>query len=231
MDSQTIARNIERVKATIADACRRSGRRPEDVRLIAVTKYVGIDTTRAVLDLGIEHIGENRVQEAVPKYDKLGSRGTWHFIGHLQSNKVKNVLGRFTYIHSLDRHSLAKEIQKRAAKRAMTVNCLLQVNVSGEKSKFGLAPSELVEFAKEVAEMSNIRIVGLMTMAPFVDNPEEVRPVFRELRSLRDQLYRLELPQVGKLKLSMGMSNDYTVAIEEGATMVRLGSVLVGRES
>lgn len=231
MDSQTIARNIERVKATIADACRKSGRRPEDVRLIAVTKYVGIDTTRAVLDLGIEHIGENRVQEAVPKYDKLGSRGTWHFIGHLQSNKVKNVLGRFTYIHSLDRHSLAKEIQKRAAKRAMTVNCLLQVNVSGEKSKFGLAPSELVEFAKEVAEMSNIRIVGLMTMAPFVDNPEEVRPVFRELRSLRDQLYRLELPQVGKLELSMGMSNDYTVAIEEGATMVRLGSVLVGRES
>lgn len=231
MDSQTIARNIERVKATIADACRKSGRRPEDVRLIAVTKYVGIDTTRAVLDLGIEHIGENRVQEAVPKYDKLGSRGTWHFIGHLQSNKVKNVLGRFTYIHSLDRHSLAKEIQKRAAKRAMTVNCLLQVNVSGEKSKFGLAPSELVEFAKEVAEMSNIRIVGLMTMAPFVDNPEEVRPVFRELRSLRDQLYRLELPRVGKLELSMGMSNDYTVAIEEGATMVRLGSVLVGRES
>src|SRR5690606_4641495 len=144
---------------------------------------------------GIEHIGENRVQEAVPKYDKLGSRGTWHFIGHLQSNKVKNVLGRFTYIHSLDRYSLAKEMQKRAAKRAMTVNCLLQVNVSGEKSKFGLAPSELVEFAKEVAEMSNIRIVGLMTMAPFVDNPEEVRPVFRELRSLRDQLYRLELPQ------------------------------------
>lgn len=231
MDSQTIARNIERVKATISDACRRSGRRPEDVRLIAVTKYVGIDTTRAVLDLGIEHIGENRVQEAVPKYDKLGSRGTWHFIGHLQSNKVKNVLGRFTYIHSLDRHSLAKEIQKRAAKRAMTVNCLLQVNVSGEKSKFGLAPSELVEFAKEVAEMSNIRIVGLMTMAPFVDNPEEVRPVFRELRSLRDQLYRIELPRVGKLELSMGMSNDYTVAIEEGATMVRLGSVLVGRES
>lgn len=231
MDSQTIARNIERVKATIADACRKSGRRPEDVRLIAVTKYVGIDTTRAVLDLGIEHIGENRVQEAVPKYDKLGSRGTWHFIGHLQSNKVKNVLGRFTYIHSLDRHSLAKEIQKRAAKRAMTVNCLLQVNVSGEKSKFGLAPSELVEFAKEVADMSNIRIVGLMTMAPFVDNPEEVRPVFRELRSLRDQLYRLELPRVGKLELSMGMSNDYTVAIEEGATMVRLGSVLVGRES
>ena len=113
----------------------------------------------------------------------------------------------------------------------MTVNCLLQVNVSGEKSKFGLAPSELVEFAKEVAEMSNIRIVGLMTMAPFVDNPEEVRPVFRELRSLRDQLYRLELPRVGKLELSMGMSNDYTVAIEEGATMVRLGSVLVGRES
>lgn len=230
MDRETLVRNYDQVKANIAEACRKSGRRPEDVQLIAVTKYVGLETTRAVLDIGIEHIGENRVQEAVPKYEELGERGTWHFIGHLQRNKVKDVLGRFTYIHSLDRHSLAKELSKRAKQRDLTVNCLLQVNVAGEESKFGLAPGELTEFARAVAEMPHLRIVGLMTMAPFVDNPEEVRPVFRQLRSLRDELYALELPHIGVLELSMGMSNDYTVAVEEGATIVRLGSVLVGRE-
>lgn len=231
MDRETLINNYDQVKANIVEACRKSGRRPEDVQLIAVTKYVGLETTRAVLDIGIEHIGENRVQEAVPKHEQLGERGTWHFIGHLQSNKVKNVLGRFTYIHSLDRYSLAKEINKRAKQRDMAVKCLLQVNVAGEESKSGLAPGELMEFAREVVEMPHLRIVGLMTMAPFVDNPEEVRPVFRELRSLRDRLYALELPLVGELELSMGMSNDYTVAVEEGATMVRLGSVLVGRET
>lgn len=230
MDRETLVRNYDQVKANIAEACRKSGRRPEDVQLIAVTKYVGLETTRAVLDIGIEHIGENRVQEAVPKYEELGERGTWHFIGHLQRNKVKDVLGRFTYIHSLDRHSLAKELSKRAKQRDLTVNCLLQVNVAGEESKFGLAPGELTEFARAVAEMPHLRIVGLMTMAPFVNNPEEVRPVFRQLRSLRDELYALELPHIGVLELSMGMSNDYTVAVEEGATIVRLGSVLVGRE-
>ena len=230
MDRETLVRNYDQVKANIAEACRKSGRRPEDVQLIAVTKYVGLETTRAVLDIGIEHIGENRVQEAVPKYEELGERGTWHFIGHLQRNKVKDVLGRFTYIHSLDRHSLAKELSKRAKQRDLTVNCVLQVNVAVEESKFGLAPGELTEFARAVAEMPHLRIVGLMTMAPFVDNPEEVRPVFRQLRSLRDELYALELPHIGVLELSMGMSNDYTVAVEEGATIVRLGSVLVGRE-
>lgn len=230
MDSATLVQNYGQVKATIVEACRKSGRRPEDVKLIAVTKYVSTDTTRAVLDLGIEHIGENRAQEAVPKFEALGDRGTWHFIGHLQSNKVKDILGRFTYIHSLDRRSLAKEISKRGKSMGLTVNCLLQVNVAGEESKFGLEPAEVEEFAREVVEMPNLRVVGLMTMAPFVDDPEEVRPVFRELRSLRKKLYDMELPQIGSLELSMGMSNDYRVAIEEGATMVRLGSVLVGRE-
>lgn len=231
MDKTTLAHNIERVKETIAAACHKSGRRPEDVQLIAVTKYASGETTRAVLDLGLEHIGESRAQEAVPKYEALGERGTWHFIGHLQRNKVKDVLGRFTYIHSLDRYSLAKEINKRAERHDLEVDCLIQVNVAGEARKFGLAPAEVAEFAKEVTELPYVRIVGLMTMAPFVENAEEVRPVFRELRSLRDRLYELELSQVDKLELSMGMSNDYEVAVEEGATMVRLGSVLVGRNT
>lgn len=232
MDKAILENNLNNVQTTIAEACRNRGRDPREVKLIAVTKYVDIETTRAMLDLGIEHIGENRVQDALPKYDELGNRGTWHFIGHLQTNKVRNVLGHFTYIHSLDRHSLAKEINKRAKRQEITVNCLLQVNVAGEESKFGLAPSDVAPFATEVAHnMPNINIVGLMTMAPFVDNAEEVRPVFRELRTLRDHLQQLQLPRVDSLELSMGMSNDYRVAVEEGATIVRLGSVLVGRES
>lgn len=231
MNKATLVNNLELVQAGIAEACRKSNRNPNEVQLIAVTKYVGMETISAVLDLGIEHIGENRVQDALPKFNQLGHKGTWHFIGHLQTNKVKDVLGRFTYIHSLDRLSLAKEINKRAARMNMKVNCLLQVNVAGEESKFGLAPSEVQEFARVVADMPHIRLVGLMTMAPFVDNAEEVRPVFRELRTLRDELYQLDLPQISdRLELSMGMSNDYRVAIEEGATMVRLGSTLVGRE-
>lgn len=232
MDKAKLEKNLKNVQTNIAEACRNRGRDPREIKLIAVTKYVDLAATRAMLDLGIEHIGENRVQDALPKHDELGDRGTWHFIGHLQTNKVKNVLGRFTYIHSLDRHSLAKEINKRAKRQDISVNCLLQVNVAGEESKFGLTPSDVAQFATEVAHnMPNINIVGLMTMAPFVDNAEEVRPVFRELRALRDQLYQLQLPRVGSLELSMGMSNDYRVAVEEGATMVRLGSVLVGRES
>lgn len=231
MDKTTLAHNIERVKETIATACHKSGRRPGDVQLIAVTKYASEETTRAVLDLGLEHIGESRAQEAVPKYEALGERGTWHFIGHLQRNKVKYVLGRFTYIHSLDRYSLAKEINKRAEREDLEVNCFIQVNVAGEARKFGLAPSEVMEFAKEVAELPYVRIAGLMTMAPLVEDAEEVRPVFRELRSLRDRLSELELPRADKLELSMGMSNDYEVAVEEGATMVRLGSALVGRNT
>lgn len=231
MDKTTLENNLKDVQKNIAEACRNQGRDPREVKLIAVTKYVDLETTRKLLDLGIEHIGENRVQDAVPKHDELGDRGTWHFIGHLQTNKVKNVLGRFSYIHSLDRHSLAKEINKRAKRQELVANCLIQVNVAGEESKFGLAPSDVVPFATEVAHhMANINIVGLMTMAPFVENPEEVRPVFRELRTLRDHLYQLDLPRVKTLELSMGMSNDYLVAVEEGATIVRLGSVLIGRE-
>lgn len=230
MNTSTLKENASQVKENIAEACKKSGRNPDDVTLIAVTKYVGKQTMANALDAGISHIGESRVQEALPKYAALGDRGTWHFIGHLQRNKVKDVLGRFAYIHSLDRYSLAKEINKRAARRELTVNCFIQVNVAGEESKFGLAPAEVIDFAGQMAEFPHVRIVGLMTMAPYVDNAEEVRPVFRELRTLRDKLYDQQLPHIDKLELSMGMSNDYQVAVEEGATMIRLGTVLVGRE-
>jgi pyridoxal phosphate enzyme (YggS family) len=219
------------IRETIATACARVGRDPNEVRVVAVTKYVDLDTTRAVLDAGIEDIGESRAQEAVPKSEALEGRGVWHFIGHLQRNKVKDVINRFTYIHSLDRFSLAKEIQSRAEKADKLVKCFIQVNVSGEESKHGIAPEELRDFAREVVETCpRIQVVGLMTMAPKTDQPEEVRPFFRRLKQLQVELQKLGDTRLQVPHLSMGMSQDYPIAVEEGATFLRLGSVLVGRQ-
>jgi PLP dependent protein len=222
----------EQIRETIATACARAGRDLNDVRVVAVTKYVDLDTTRAVLEAGIEDIGESRVQEAVPKFEALNGRGIWHFIGHLQRNKVKDVINRFTYIHSLDRYSLAKEIQSRAEKADKRVKCFIQVNVSGEETKHGIAPEELMDFAREVAETCpRIQVVGLMTMAPKTEQPEEVRPFFRRLKQLQIDLQKLGDPRLQVPHLSMGMSQDYPIAVEEGATFLRLGSVLVGRQN
>lgn len=223
-----LKRRWNRTREQIEAACRRSGRDPRDVRVVAVTKYVDSDVVREVLNIGLRDIGENRVQEAVPKWKALDGRGVWHFIGHLQRNKVKDVVTRFTYIHSLDRYSLAEEINRRARQVDRKMRCFIQVNVSGEKTKFGLPPSEVAEFAREVAEFSHIQLEGLMTMAPRSDNSEEVRPIFRQLREIRDEIRRLGDPRLRLPHLSMGMSQDFTVAVEEGATWLRLGSVLVG---
>ncbi|MFC4076519.1 YggS family pyridoxal phosphate-dependent enzyme [Salinithrix halophila] len=220
----------ENVRQNIEQACLTAGRDPRKVNVVAVTKYVDSDRTQEALDAGLTHIGESRVQDGVPKWETLGRRGTWHFIGHLQRNKVKAVVGRFSYLHSLDRFSLAKELSRRFQAAGETIRCFLQVNVSGEESKFGLKPEELPEFAREVAGLPGIRVEGLMTMAPYVEDPEEVRPVFRELKSLQKELKKLEHPRLTVPHLSMGMSRDYQVAVEEGATYLRLGSVLVGRE-
>ncbi|PTX51949.1 hypothetical protein C8P63_13229 [Melghirimyces profundicolus] len=224
-----IQQNLRQVKESIAKACRRSGRNPEDVRIVAVTKYVDVETTRRALDAGLVHIGESRAQEAVPKWKALGDRGVWHFIGHLQSNKAKAVAGKFTYVHSLDRYSLAKELNRRSEGVGQPTRCFMQVNVSGETSKHGLRPEELTDFAREAAEFPWLRLEGLMTMAPFTEDPEEVRPVFRQLKALQQELQRLGDPRLAVPHLSMGMSRDYTVAVEEGATFVRLGSILVGQ--
>ncbi|GIQ67946.1 YggS family pyridoxal phosphate-dependent enzyme [Xylanibacillus composti] len=221
---------VEHVSGLVEQACARSGRSSADVNLIAVTKYVSLETARQVLDCGLAHIGENRWQDARDKWEALGDRGTWHFIGHLQTNKVKEVIGRFTYIHSLDRLSLAKELDKRAEAGDMTVRCFVQVNVSGEESKYGLQPEEVEPFMREIASLRNLDVVGLMTMAPYEANPEETRPVFRGLRELRDELNGRAATREPLTELSMGMSNDFEIAIEEGATWIRLGSILVGRE-
>lgn len=219
----------EKVQERIRAACQRSGRDPREIQVVAVTKYSDVEETRRMLDFGVAHLGENKVQAAVPKWKQLGDRGTWHFIGHMQRNKVKEIIGRFQYLHSLDRISLAEEIDRRVRQHGVKpLSCFIQVNVSGEESKYGISPQELEEFAKEVANYSTIEVVGLMTMAPIAENPEEVRPVFRELKRLQHQLQRLDQPRLRVPHLSMGMSADFDIAIEEGATWVRLGSVLVG---
>lgn len=226
----SLKERIELVNTRIRQACKRSGRQPEEINIVAVTKYVSLEATEAVLDQGLTHIGENRLQVAGPKWEQLGGRGTWHFIGHLQTNKVKDVIGKFGYIHSLDRLSLAKELEKKAAAENTFIKVFIQVNISGEETKQGLAPDEVPGFLEEVRKLPHLKVIGLMTMAPFEGDPEDTRPIFRGLRELRDQLNDKSLTDEPMEHLSMGMSNDFEVAVEEGATWLRLGTLLVGKE-
>ncbi len=216
------AENYKLILENIKQAAYRSGRNPAAVKMIAVTKYVGLAEVNKAAALGLKDFGENRVQEAA---SKVGQRPdlNWHFIGHLQSNKVKEVLPHYILIHSLDRLSLATALQRCAERFGQMAETLVQVNTSGEKSKFGLSPEELPGFLDEIRTFDRIKVNGLMTMAPFVDDPEEARPCFSLLRILRDQN-----AEIGRelTELSMGMTNDYPVAIEEGATIIRIGSAL-----
>jgi pyridoxal phosphate enzyme (YggS family) len=228
--SVTLNDRINEVETRINEACIRSGRSRENVHVVAVTKYVSLDMTEEVLSQGLIHIGENRWQNAETKWNALGEQGIWHFIGHLQTNKVKDIINKFQYIHSLDRLSLAQELEKKANLLDTEVKVFLQVNISGEDSKYGLTPENVASFLKEIKQFSHIKVIGLMTMAPFEGHPEDTRPVFRGLRELRDELNRQSLTREPITELSMGMSNDFEVAIEEGSTWVRLGSILVGKE-
>lgn len=224
---------ITEVEERLSQACRRSGRNRDDVKVIAVTKYVSLQTARSVVEAGYNRIGENRWQDVRPKWEVLNEERDdieWHFIGHLQTNKVKDVLGKFSYIHSLDRLSLAKELHKRAERMEQKVNCLVQLNISGEDSKYGIEPEELFSFVEQIRNYPAIQLSGLMTMAPYESEPEQTRPVFRRLRELRDELNERALLDYPVTELSMGMSGDFEVAVEEGATWVRLGSLLVGKE-
>ncbi|MBS3942774.1 MAG: YggS family pyridoxal phosphate-dependent enzyme [Dethiobacter sp.] len=219
-----LEQNLQRVRKEIAAAARRSGRDPGDVRLVAVTKTVGVESVRQAAALGLKDFGENRLQEAREKVAAFPEL-CWHFIGRLQSNKVKDVITHFTLIHSLDRFSLAEELQRCGDRLDLEFAALVQVNVAGEDSKSGLDPSELPDFLDALRRMPRIKVEGLMTMAPWADDPEEVRPVFRQLWELRRK-YRS--PEMNLPHLSMGMTGDFAVAVEEGATMVRIGSALFG---
>jgi len=236
--STSVKNKLEQIEARIAQACLRSGRSRDEIEIIAVTKYVPIARAEEALDEGLRHLGENRWQDAQEKWTAIESDDAysgnkapiWHFIGSLQSNKVKDVIGKFTYIHSLDRLSLAEAIDKRAKQLSMKVPCFIQVNVSGEQSKHGLTPDGLFDFVEQLKGFEGITPIGLMTMAPFEAKPEQTRPVFRALRELRDKLQSGNSASNTIKHLSMGMSNDFEVAIEEGATWIRLGTILVGKE-
>lgn len=224
----SLADRLQQVLENIARAAEKSGRRPEDVQLVAVTKTMPVPVIKEAIGLGVTRIGENKVQEIREKYDQIDEDVEWHMIGHLQSNKVKYILDKVALIHSLDRMSLAWELEKKAAKKGVQVPVLVQVNVAEEESKFGLRVPEVLPFLEKLADFPHIAVRGLMTMAPYVSDPEQTRPVFSGLRELRDKIAAQKYEHVRMEILSMGMTNDYQVAIEEGATMVRIGSAIFG---
>ena len=221
-----VRENFETITREIAETCKQVGRNADEVKLIAVTKYVSDARVEETIEAGITDFAENRPQNYVERKDKYSNK-TWHLIGSLQTRKVRDVINEVDYFHALDRDSLAKEIEKRAEKE---IKCFVQVNVSGEESKHGLTSEEAIDFIKSLEQYSKIEVVGLMTMAPFVEDEEILRNCFRKLRQLRDEVKGLNLSYAPCGYLSMGMSNDYKIAIEEGATHIRVGTALVGCE-
>lgn len=220
--------NLTIVEQKIQAACDRSGRSRSEVTLIAVSKTKPIEMLQEIYDCGQRQFGENKVQELTEKAEVLPEDIGWHMIGHLQRNKVKYIVDKACLIHSVDSVRLAKAISDEAVKKGCTVAVLIEVNVAGEESKFGILPEEAVEFAREISSYPNIKIEGLMTIAPYVEDPEENRPVFRKLRQLGVDIKAKNMNNVNVNILSMGMTNDYEVAIEEGATMVRVGTGIFG---
>lgn len=226
-----IAENLKEIQENIHAACLRAGRNPEEVTLIAVSKTKPVEMLEEAYAAGARYFGENKVQELCEKYDQLPDDIHWQMIGHLQRNKVKQVVGKAELIHSVDSIRLAEEINKEAEKKGIIANVLLEVNVAKEESKFGFMPEEVLDFVHEVVRLQNINVRGLMTIAPFVDDPEENRKHFAKLRKLSVDIGKEKVNNVSMSVLSMGMSNDYVVAVEEGATMVRVGTKIFGERN
>ena len=220
-----IAENLKAVTQRISRSCEKSGRLTDSVKLVCVTKEADLAEIEEVLALGVKDIGENRVQDTLVKYRAIGGRAIWHLIGHLQTNKVRDAVGISSLIHSVDSLRLAEAIDREAKRIDKVQDVLIQVNTSGEASKFGISRDEVRPFFEKAALYPNISISGLMTIAPEVEDPEETRPSFRRLRELRDELQDLQLSTIN-YQLSMGMTNDFEVAIEEGSTMIRVGRAI-----
>lgn len=218
--------NLKRLRDRIIRSADKVGKNPEEITIVAVSKGILPEFLRKVFDLGIKDIGENRVQEAKEKFHNLKDLNiTWHMVGHLQTNKVKYALDIFDYIHSLDSLKLAKELQKRCVQKNKKMNVFIEVNVSGEKTKFGVSPFEIEELVTEVLKLSHLNFIGFMTVAPMVNDSEDTRFYFKNLREIRDSISQ----KINKkLYLSMGMSDDFEVAIEEGADFIRIGRALFG---
>ena len=223
-----LQQRIQEIENNIEMACDKVGRDRSDITVVAVTKAVSSIRAKEVIDAGIIDLGENRPDGLIEKQQKINDgNAVWHYIGNVQSRSVRDMVGGISYLHSLSRVSIAKEIQKRVS---VPLDCFVQVNVSGEASKSGVTPEKLEDFIAELAAYDKIRVVGLMTMAPHVDDEDLIRTVFRQMRELRNRIVEKGFAHAPCKELSMGMSNDYTIAIEEGATYVRIGTALVGAE-
>ncbi len=223
-----IDRNLQQIQQQINQACIRANRSISDVHIVAVTKAVSIKRTEEALQSGLNHLGENRPEGLINKQQSIKSPAIWHYIGSLQTRKVKQVIHTIQFLHSLDRLSLADEIQKRAEH---TIDCFVQVNVSEEEAKHGIELKDVQSFIESLHEHNRIRIIGLMTMAPNTSSEEVIRSVFKGLKDMQLKIANKQYPHAPCTELSMGMSNDYEIAIEEGATYVRIGTALVGDES
>jgi len=219
-----IAENLKAVTQRMSRSCEKSGRPADAVKLVCVTKEASLSEIEEVLAVGVKDIGENRVQDALVKYKTIGGRAVWHLIGHLQTNKVRDAVGIFSLIHSVDSLRLAEAIDKEAKRVGKVQDVLIQVNISDEESKFGMSQDKVKPFFEKAALYPNISISGLMTIAPEVDDPEKARPYFRKLRELRNELNTILNTRY--TILSIGMTNDFEVAIEEGSTMVRVGRAI-----
>lgn len=227
MDNSYLKENLSALRGRVSAAAVKAGRNPADIKIVAVTKNVAVDRIKCAVHEGITDLGENRVQELLAKQPYFGSGVRWHLIGHLQTNKVKSVVGRVALIHSLDSWRLAVEIDKRSREAGTVTEVLAQVNVSGEHTKYGVSPAELYDFIAGLRELEGLSVRGLMTIAPLVEDPEEVRPVFKKLKDLSDDI-KQRMPSVSLSWLSMGMTNDYVVAVEEGANILRVGTGIFG---
>lgn len=223
-----VQENLTQVEANIAAACKRAGRSRDEVTLIAVTKTKPVEMLQEAYDWGSRNFGENKVQEIMDKYDKLPSDIQWHMIGHLQRNKVKYIVDKVCLIHSVDSYRLAEEINIQAKKRGVVVPILIEVNIADEQSKFGVRPEETMQLVREISSLDGVSIRGLMCIAPYVVDSEENRPFFRKIKALSIDIEKENIDNVSMDILSMGMTGDYMVAIEEGATMVRVGTGIFG---
>lgn len=230
---ETIRDRWQRVQERVGSAAIRAGRQPDDVEIVAVSKTVPLDRILEARDGGITRFGENRIQEAIQKFGQHrenlpGSAVELHLVGHLQTNKVRKAFDLFDMIHSVDSLHLAEALSRVAGESGRTIPILFEVNTSGEASKFGIAPDQVIELARQAAPLPHIEIRGLMTVGAWLPDPEAVRPCFRLLRELRDRIQAERIPDIGMDELSMGMTNDFEVAIEEGATIVRIGTAIFG---
>jgi len=224
-----VKERLDRINQRIADAATACGRAPATVRLVAVSKTVDADRVAQAIDAGAAILGENYIQEARDKFNALYDRPVqWHFIGHLQSNKAKYAVRMFDLIHSVESLKLAKALDKEARKNGKVQDILIQVNISREESKSGIAETGAVELIAQISDLDNVRVKGLMTMPPFFDEPEQARPFFRQLARLRDRIRERSIPRVSMQEMSMGMTGDFEVAIQEGATLVRIGTAIFG---